>query len=176
MLRRALLLATLGLALVLLPSAATADGRCGPNPCMADVGIFGHAEPQPVPLGSESSYKFTAQNNGPDGTTGIEIQVTVPDGLRILSATPYGGDSCTVAGTFVDCQMGAFAAEQLGVVVIKVKTVKVGTWIAPAKVYSSGVIDDNGGNNQVSATLGVTPAVQHSSARAHRRRRRRRHR
>jgi uncharacterized repeat protein (TIGR01451 family) len=161
-------------------SQASADGRCGPNPCRADVGIFGHAEPQPVRLGDTSQFKLTAQNNGPDGALNVELQATIPDGLQILAATPYGGRSCSVTGTFVDCWLGDFAAEQLAVVIVRVRAVKVGTWIAPAKVYSSDVVDPNGGNNQVSATLGVMPRAGGSSGasggRSGHRRRHRRHR
>ncbi len=51
--------------------------------------------------------------------------------------------------------MGDFRREQEAVVLVKVKGPRVGFFISRAKVYSSGVIDHNRGNNQVRMTIGV---------------------
>lgn len=138
---------------------AVAQGRCGDVACRADVDISGHAEPQPIRLGDTSELKLTAKNDGYDGALAIDLQATVPDGLKILSVTHFGGRSCTQQGTFVRCDLGDFAREQEAVVRIKVQGVKVGTWLTPAKVYASDVQDPNGGNNQVTATLMVKDRV-----------------
>ena len=94
------------------------------------------------------------------GALAIDLQATIPSGLKILGVRHYGGRSCSHKGTFVRCDLGDFASQQIAVVRVKVRGVKLGTHIARAKVYSSGVNDPNGGNNQVSATL----MVQRSAA------------
>ncbi|HEY8638053.1 MAG TPA: hypothetical protein VIL64_02335 [Solirubrobacteraceae bacterium] len=76
-------------------------------------------------------------------------------GLRILKVTRYGGNDCSVSRQFVHCHMGDFRREQEAVVLVKVKGPRVGFFISRAKVYSSGVIDHNRGNNQVRMTIGV---------------------
>lgn len=53
------------------------------------------------------------------------------------------------------CDLGNFRREQEAVVVIKVRAPKLGYYISRGKVYSSGVNDPNGGNNQVGMTIGV---------------------
>lgn len=150
------------LAVLLALAAATlawASGRCGDQACRADVDISGHAEPQPIRLGDTSEIKLTAKNDGYDGALAIDLQATVPNGLQILSVDHFGGRSCSQQGTFVRCDLGDFAREQEAVVRIKVKGVKVGTWLTPAKVHASDVDDPNGGNNQVTATLMVKDRI-----------------
>ena len=79
----------------------------------------------------------------------------MPRELKILDVRQYGGRSCSTQGTFVRCDFGDFRREQLGVVRIKVKGTRRGTFISDADVYSQGIGDPNGGNNQVSMTIGV---------------------
>lgn len=142
-----------------LAAVAHADGRCGSRTCRADVSVSGHAEPQPVRPGDESEFTFTPMNNGEDGALKIDFQVTIPDGLKIVSVRNFGGNSCTTQGTFVRCDLGDFADQQQAVVRIKVKALRVGTYIANGKVFASDVDDPNGGNNQTSATLHVQQGV-----------------
>jgi uncharacterized repeat protein (TIGR01451 family) len=81
-----------GLAVLLAaPGGAAADGRCGPKPCKADVGISGHAEPQPIRRGETSRLKITVKNNGPDGALGVWMQTDVPRQLRIVRVVRFGG-------------------------------------------------------------------------------------
>jgi uncharacterized repeat protein (TIGR01451 family) len=151
--------AILGLAALLaLPGVAGADGRCGLKPCKADVGISGHAEPQPIRRGETARLKITVKNNGPDGALGVWMQTDVPRQLKILKVDRYGGGwSCAVRGTFVTCDLGDFAREQEVVVVISVRGRVRGTWITDAYAYSRDGTDDNAGNGHVSMTVGVRP-------------------
>lgn len=142
-------------AFVVLGAVALADGRCGTQTCRADVGIAGHAEPQPIRVGEQSALKVTAKNNGYDGALAIDVQVDVADGLQILSVTHYGGRSCTTRGQFVRCDFGDFRREQQAVVVIAVRGTRTGTFISRGRVYASDVADPNGGNGQVAMTVGV---------------------
>lgn len=144
-----------------LTAAPAYAGRCGSQPCRADMDISGHAEPQPVYLGEASSFKFTAKNDGYDGALSVELQATIPSGLRIMSIRRFGGNRCTARYGFLDCQFGDFAREQEALVRVIVCAMKVGTWLAPAKVYASDIVDPNGGNNQVTATLMVKPPPPH---------------
>ena len=146
----------------LLLSVSTATGgsataeRCTTVAGCADISVSGHAEPQPIKRGGFSELKITPKNDGPGAAYGIDLQVNVPSALRIKKATAYGArGGCRVKGTFVRCDMGDFANQQEGVVRIKVKGMKTGTWISEAKVYSQGVTDPNGGNGQVSMTIMV---------------------
>lgn len=141
----------------LAAAPAVGGGRCGPDACRADVSVSGHAEPQPIRVGETSELKVTPKNNGVDGALKIDLQITVADGLRVLGLKRYGGNSCTRKGQFIRCDMGDFKREQEGVVVVKVKGPKRGFFISRAKVYSSGVVDKNRGNNSVRMTIGVLP-------------------
>jgi len=138
-----------------LAPAAIGRGRCGDQPCRADVDVSGHAEPQPIHKGETSALKVTAKNDGYDGALNIDLQVDVPYQLKILKVTHYGGNSCKVKGTFVRCDLGDFAREQEAVVRIKVRGTRHGTFISNARVYASDVIDPNMGNNHVEMTIGV---------------------
>ena len=83
------------------------------------------------------------------------MHITVPFQLRKEYVHAYPG-KCTVTGTLVNCYLGNFANQQLATIVIKVHPRgRKGTYEIPAHVYSQGVDDPNGGNNQVTATLGV---------------------
>ena len=139
----------------LVTTPAVDGGRCGPQACRADVSVSGHAEPQPIRVGETSELKVTPKNNGVDGALKIDLQITVATGLRILKITRYGGNSCTRNHQFIRCYMGDFAREQEAVVVVKVRAPKTGFFISRARVYSSGVIDHNTGNNSVRMTIGV---------------------
>lgn len=135
---------------------ALRDGRCGPNTCSADMGISGHAEPQPIHPGEVTRLKITPKNNGYDGALNIDLQVFVPaEGLRIVKVRRYGGNRCRWKQGFVRCDLGDFAREQEAVVVVYVKGRRLGTWIAKAKVYASDVVDPNGGNNHVEMSVAV---------------------
>src|SRR3954470_14912993 len=112
MLIRRILPALLVAAAFVAAPSALADGRCGSQPCRADVDVSGHSEPQPIRLNETSSIKVTAKNDGYDGALKIDLQVDVPHQLRILSVKNYGGFGCTVKGTFVRCDLGDFAREQ----------------------------------------------------------------
>lgn len=139
---------------------AAAGGRCGDQACRADVDISGHAEPQPIRMGASSQFKFTVKNDGPDGALGISMQTTIPYNLRITKIVRYGGYSCDQKGTFVKCYFGDFRREQEGVVRIFVKPRKTGFYHAKATVSSTDGTDPNGGNGQVTATLGVLRPVR----------------
>ena len=151
--RHAALLIT-ALAVVAVPaSGAVGKGRCGDLPCRADVSVSGHAEPQPIHKNETTTLKITPKNDGPDAALDIDLQVDVPRQLKIKSVEHYGGLGCSVDGTFVRCDMGDFNDQQLGVVKIKLKGKRKGTWISEARVYASDVDDPNGGNGQVSISV-----------------------
>ena len=154
--RLALLLLALALlvAWMLGPGAGSALACSNEENC-ADVGISGHAEPQPIRRGEKSTLKITPKNNGPSPAYGIEVHINIPRQLEIKKVRLYGGSHCDRKGTFVQCYMGDFRREQLGVIKIKVKAKKKGTFISTAEVYSQGVEDPNGGNGQVRMTIGV---------------------
>lgn len=148
---------TLGLAaaVAMVFAAVALGGRCGDQPCRSDMSVSGHAEPQPIRKGEKTELKITPKNDGPDGALAVDLQVDVPHQLKILETRVYGGFGCNVSGTFVRCDMGDFARDQLGVVRIKVKGKRKGTFVSNARVYASDIDDPNGGNDRVGITVGV---------------------
>lgn len=136
------------------PGASPALACSNTHSC-ADVSISGHAEPQPIRRGEKSELKITPKNDGPSAAYGIEVHVDVPRQLKIKRTRVYGGSHCDVKGTFVQCYMGDFANQQLGVIRITVKAKRRGTFVSRARVYSQGIEDPNGGNGQVAMTIGV---------------------
>jgi Domain of unknown function DUF11 len=155
--RRGLLLIVPGVlatAALLAPSTAI-GGRCGDAACRSDMSISGHAEPQPIRKGEKSTLKITPKNDGPDGALAVEVHVDVPSELKIVDTKVHGGFGCDVQGTFVDCEMGDFAKDQLGVIKIEVKGKKKGTFVSNARVFAYDIDDPTGGNGQVGITVGV---------------------
>jgi hypothetical protein len=141
---------------LLAPSAAV-GGRCGEQTCRSDMSISGHAEPQPIRRGEKSTLKITPKNDGPDGALAVEVHVNVPSQLKILRTEVHGGFGCSVQGTFIDCEMGDFAKDQLGVIKVRVKGKRKGTYVSKARVFAYDIDDPNGGNGQVGITVGVQP-------------------
>jgi hypothetical protein len=147
------------LALVVLGvwTSVAQAGRCGDTACRADLSVSGHAEPQPIHVGERSEFKFTVQDNGPDTALAVKLQVRVSSGVKIVDALAYGGQSCSVDGTFVQCDIGDLVKLQQAVVRVRVQGVSTGTFSGRADVFGYDIEDPNGGNNQVTATLGVIP-------------------
>jgi hypothetical protein len=148
-----MLLVSLVLAGLLAPSAQA--GRCGALACKADLSVSGHAEPQPIRVGEHSEYAFTVQNNGPDGALTVKAHINVDQGIRVDNAVVYGGQSCSVSGTFVACDVGDLTKLQQAVVRVRVTGTTTGTFAARAEVFGYDIEDPNGGNGQATATLGV---------------------
>ena len=147
-----LALAAVGAAVLASPAIG---GRCGDQTCRSDMSISGHAEPQPIRRGEKSTLKITPKNDGPDGALAVEVHVDVPYQLKILRTEVHGGHGCSVQGTFIDCEMGDFASQQLGVIKVRVKGKKKGTYVSNARVFAYDIDDPNGGNGQVGITVGV---------------------
>ena len=151
--------AALTAAALLGPPAATArdctiEGKC------ADISVSGHAEPQPIRKGEKTTLKITAKNDGPVPSYGDWIQATIPKELKVKRQTISGDGKdygCSDNGYgFVKCYTGDLVANELSVVKIRVKAKKKGTFIIPVQAYADGSTNDpNGGNNQVSITVGV---------------------
>jgi hypothetical protein len=120
-----------------------------------DMTIWGHAVRQPIYRDETTQLKFVVKNNGPGRATGVWLQATVPAGLHVRGTKLYGGQSCSVQGTFVKCRMGDFVNQQNATVLIEVRGDAIGTWITEADVYSTDGKDTSGGNGQVRATIMV---------------------
>ena len=156
--RRLAVVAVTGIAVVAGAGVALADGRCGSQSCRSDVSVSGHAEPNPIKVGEESRLKFFVRNNGPDGTESTDFKTTIPDGLRIVRTQTYGGPQCGQSGQFVDCKLGPFAAFQTMTVQVDVQPRRAGSWGVVGNAYGYGSDDPNGGNGQVTITVGTPGA------------------
>lgn len=149
---------TLTLAVAALLAAAPAFGEdvCPSVGCKADVSVSGHAEPTPIRVGENSEFKFTVANNGPQTSYGAMLHTTIPSGLRVTSVQSYGKYECSADGAGkIDCAIGDLVNEQLAVVLVKVRGLKVGKYVVGATVNEDSPSDPNGGNSQVSATMQV---------------------
>ena len=152
--------ATLVAAAALFGSTTATANDCTLEAKCADISISGHAEPQPIRRGEKTTLKLTAKNNGVAPSYGDWVQVTVPQGLKVKrkSISGDGNDyGCSDNGYgFVKCYTGDLSKNEVSVVKIRVKAKKKGTFIIPAEAYADGSTSDpNGGNNQVSITVGV---------------------
>jgi hypothetical protein len=155
-----ILTATLLLATALIGTTTAAARECTVEGKCADISISGHAEPQPIRKGGKTTLKLTAKNNGEVQSYGNWVQVTVPAGLNVKRQTIEGDGKdygCSDNGYgFVKCYTGDLSKNEVSVVKIRVKAKKKGTFIIPAQAYADGSTSDpNGGNNQVSITVGV---------------------
>ncbi len=144
---------------LLSSTTATARDCTIANKC-ADISISGHAEPQPIHRGQRTTLKITAKNNGPTNSYGDWVQVVVPHQLKVKRKSISGDGKdygCSDNGYgFVKCYTGDLVKEELSVVKIRVRAKKKGTYVIPAQAYADGSTNDpNGGNNQVSITVGV---------------------
>ncbi len=157
--KRAAVLACLvtGIVVGVLGVTSTAGADCATSECRADVGMWGASYPDWIHPRQTSLLYFYAKDNGPNSAYGIDVHINVPYNLRIVYARAYSSaQQCTVKGTFINCYMGNFRREQLANVVVKVKPRgPQATYEIPAQVYSQGVVDPNGGNNQTTVTLAV---------------------
>ncbi len=121
---------TAALAAGLVGSTTAVARDCTVENKCADISISGHAEPQPIRRGETTTLKLTAKNNGPVGSFGDWVQITVPRELKVKRKRISGDGNdygCSDNGYgFVKCYTGDLAKEELSVVKVTVKAEEEG--------------------------------------------------
>lgn len=114
--------------------------------------------PDPVLVGADLTYTFTAKNLGPMAATNVGAGLTLPPSLTLVSVTPSQG-SCS--GTGVSCNLGTIAASGQATitVVVKPQPPATGTVTVTGSASPSAELDPNGGNNASSQSTAVNAAV-----------------
>jgi uncharacterized repeat protein (TIGR01451 family) len=129
---------------------------------LADLTVTILSQADPVPPGSSAVYTMTASNNGPDGATGVEVEISValdPEGAggpgpaTIQSAAGPGWNCTTGSGT-ANCTRAAMAALDEFPITVQAAAPQVGVLSASAEI--SGAEEDPAtGNDQAQHTTDV---------------------
>ena len=133
------------MALFVLGSAAAATAAT------ADLSVSVSVSPNPA-----STYTADIANSGPDNATNVSLVFTVPPGVIPISVTP-GGPTCAfnMAGTQVNCALGALANGATTSVTIVLHAITIGDKTGTA-VVSASESDPNPADNSDSATNTLT--------------------
>ncbi len=109
-----------------------------------------------VLLGDSATITFEANNVGTNAASGVTMDVTIPAGVVLNSATATAGSCVSGAGT-VSCALGTIAAGSGVTVSIDVTPSNAGNFDVVASLDADS--DANSGNNQATLRLVVSPAV-----------------
>ena len=121
----------------------------------ADLGVVVAVTPDPVTVGQPLSVEVEVSNAGPDGATGVGVDVGLPAGTT-AGTLPAG---CTVTGQVVSCDVGALAADGSQTLQLSVFPTVVGQHLLNIAV--DGDQDDpNEANNTTTANTIVLAAEE----------------
>jgi hypothetical protein len=115
-----------------------------------DVAADGFATPNPVNVGQNVVFNFTARNNSIYEADNVTFDIDMPPGVAVISVTPEQGNC-----TGLTCNLGIVAGEdEVGISVLA--TVETsGTITANGSVATSST-ENTTNNNDVIVTVGVT--------------------
>jgi uncharacterized repeat protein (TIGR01451 family) len=124
-----------------------------PNACV-DLTVALTGTPDIVRVGENVTYTVAVTNKGPDDATNVELTVTLPSTVTLVSAMPDAG-TCTSTVT-LDCDLGNIAKGASPVLTtIVVKTSALGTLRTTANVTADQP-DINPLNNRETETTEAT--------------------
>ena len=110
-----------------------------------------------VLLGNSATISFDVDNNGTLEASDVDVEISIPDKVSLLSAASSVGN-CSDGAGLVNCSLGNVAGSTMHTVTVTVMTVNVGNAVFDATVNASD--DSNAGNNQQSVQLDIEPAVE----------------
>lgn len=116
--------------------------------------------PDPAPsvlLGNSATIGFDVENSGTLAASDVAVEVSIPNGVSLMSAASSVG-TCTDGAGLVDCSLGNVEGGAANTVTVTVMTLDVGTASFNATVSASD--DGNAGNDRQSVQLDVEPAVE----------------
>ncbi|WP_448592059.1 hypothetical protein [Thermoflexus hugenholtzii] len=118
----------------------------------ADLSLTLRDEPDPVVAGTLLTYTLTLTNAGPSDARGVQVTLTLPSGLTVLSLFPSQG-SC--AGT--TCTLGDVPADGIAILLLRARvnsSTPAGNLTLSAQA-SASTPDPNPANNTASETTTV---------------------
>jgi len=107
-------------------------------------------------LGNSATVTFDFTNAGASQATDVNVDITLPSNVSLVSAAASVG-SCTNGGGLVSCAIGIVNGSSTASVVLTSDTTAVGVGTFDATVTAD--VDERAGNNQDTAVLTVSPAV-----------------
>jgi uncharacterized repeat protein (TIGR01451 family) len=119
----------------------------------ANLAVANVATPNPVALGSDSTYVVRVTNAGPDVATSTSVTNVLPAGAAYVSATPSQG-SCSFSAGSITCNLGAINAGAAATITIVVHSATVGSFTNTA-VAAAATFDPNTSNNSATAVARV---------------------
>jgi uncharacterized repeat protein (TIGR01451 family) len=122
---------------------------------LSDLALSGTVSPEPAATGDTLTYQLTLTNKGPARASGSTLQVTLPTGLTLGTATPSQG-SCTPSGQTVSCAFGTL--EVGGPTTQMVADHPAGFWRLGDPAGSSTAADASGHGINGAVDTGVTLA------------------
>ena len=121
-----------------------------------DVALVAGSQSGAILLGDSATVTFDVDSVGTDTADGVSVDVTIPPGVTLESATTTTGTCTTGAGT-ASCAIGTVAGGSGATVTIAATTGAIGTADFVATVTAA--VDANGNNNQAAVQINVDPAV-----------------
>ena len=110
-----------------------------------------------VLLGNSATISFDVDNNGTLEASDVDVEISIPDNVSLLSAASSVGD-CSDGAGLVNCSLGNVAGSTMHTVTVTAMTVNVGNAVFDATVSAGD--DGYAGNNQQSVRLDIDPAVE----------------
>lgn len=139
------------------PSDNSASARVrvnAPSPLSADLSLTASIAPAAAIFGGNQTITLTTANTGPDGATGMVLEVQLPETAEFVSSTPAAtsSDDGLVLITLPNTASGANA-----VATIVARPTQAGSGPAQARVLGAQQ-DPNYANNETSITLAAVIA------------------
>lgn len=121
-----------------------------------DISVAFNDPPPTILLSNAATITFDVVNNGTQPAQNVVTDIALPNNVAFIAASSSVG-SCTNGAGTVSCQLGDIAGSSAATVTVSADTIAAGVGDFDASVTAD--VDDNPGNNQVSARLTVDPAV-----------------
>lgn len=121
-----------------------------------DVAMLAGGQAGAVLLGDDATVTFDANSIGTDTANNVSVDVTIPSGVTLRTASVTTG-SCTIGAGTASCAIGAVAGGSGATITLTATTSAVGSADFVATV--SAASDADSGNNQASVRVTVDPAV-----------------
>ena len=121
-----------------------------------DVAVIAGGQPAVVLLGNPETFTFEVNSVGTDSASGVNVELTIPSGVALNSAS-WNSGICTSGAGVASCAIGAIAAGSGVTVTVAVATLAIGNADFVASITAD--TDANGNNNQATVRLTVDPAV-----------------
>src|SRR5581483_7597505 len=106
-------------------------------------------------VGEPLTFVATLANRGPNAATGVELQLTIPSGAKLDSATLSNGNACSSAGS-ITCFVGTLAAGASVTATVDVTASQTGTLTLSGSAQADYDVDYS--NNAAAQSVPVVAA------------------